>query len=92
MQPVKVKILDHVYLVKSDEEVETVLEIARYVDEKMREIKDRSGGLGDQKTAILAALDIASEYFQALRERDELLESIRHRTNALICHIDSMVG
>jgi cell division protein ZapA len=92
MQPVKVKILDHVYLVKSEEEAKTVQEIARYVDEKMREIREKSEDLGDQKTAILAALDIASEYFQVLKERDELLESIRDRTNALIYHIDSMMG
>ena len=92
MQPIKLKILDHVSFVKSEEEAEKVQEIARYVDEKMREIKDKSEGLGDQKTAILAALEIASEYFRVLKERDELLESIRDRTNALIYHIDSMVG
>jgi len=91
IQPVKVRILDHEYLLKSDEDVEQVYKIAEYVNKKLREVKDNTEGLSEQKTVILAALNIASDYFQLMKERDQLIASIRQRTGALINNIDSMM-
>jgi cell division protein ZapA (FtsZ GTPase activity inhibitor) len=48
-------------------------------------------GLSEKKTTILAALDIASEYFQLQKERDDLAFRLRERTKALIQRIDSVV-
>lgn len=90
MQPVKVKILDHEYLVVSDEDEGQVYKIAEYVNKKLREIKEKSEGLSDRKMAILATLNIASEYFQVLRERDEVMIHIQERTKLLIRNIDSV--
>jgi cell division protein ZapA len=59
VQPVKVKILDQEYLIKSEEDSEQVYRIAEYVNEKLREIKDNTEGLSDKKVAMLAALTIA---------------------------------
>ncbi len=89
-KPVKVKILDNEYLIKSEEDIEKVNEIAEYVNNKAREINDNTEGLSEKKTIILTALNIASDYFQALKERDALLTSIRQRSEALICNIDSL--
>ena len=89
MQPVKVKILEHEYLVKSEESVEQVYRIAEYVNEKLKEIQTHSEGLTSKKTAILVALNIASEYFQSLKERDETLGHIRQRTENLISSINA---
>jgi len=91
MQPVRVKILDHEYLVVSDEDEAQVYKVAEYVNQKLREIKENADGLSDKKTAILAALNIASEYFQIVKERDDLLINIRERTKSLIRNIDSMI-
>ena len=92
VQPVKVRILDHEYLVKSQEDDEEVYRIAEYVTEKLREIKDNTEGLSERKTDILAALHIASEYFQLMKERDDLVDKLRQRTEALIYNIDSAMG
>ena len=91
MQPVKIKILDQEYLIKSEEDSEQVYRIAEYVNEKLREIKDNTEGLSEKKAAILAALTIASEYFQLLKERDDLSATIRQRTKTLIYSIDSVM-
>jgi cell division protein ZapA len=91
VQPVKVKILDQEYLIKSEEDSEQVYRIAEYVNEKLREIKDNTEGLSEKKVAILAALTIASEYFQLLKERDDLSANIRQRTKTLIYTIDSVM-
>ena len=91
-QPVKVRILDREYLVSSDEDQEQVQKIADYVDEKLREVKENTEGLSEKKTAILAALNIANEYFQLLKEQDDLLARLRQRTELLIHNIDSVMG
>ena len=92
VQTIKVKILDHEYLVKSEEDAGQVKKIAEYVNEKLQEIKDNTKDLPEKKAAILAALNIASEYFQIVRERDELLASIKQRTEAMNYNIDSVMG
>ena len=92
MQPVKVRILDHEYLVKTEEDKERVDRIAEYVNEKLKEIESNTEGLSEKKTAILVALNIASDYFQLLKERDKMSANIRQRTEALIYNIESVIG
>lgn len=92
MEPVKVKILDHEYFVKAEEDEEQVHRIAQYVNERLKEIRENTEGLSEYRMAILAAMNIASEYFQVAKERDELLHAIKQRTRSLIYHIDSMIG
>ena len=92
VQPVKVRILDREYLVTSEEDQEQVQRIAEYVNEKLREVRDSSEGLSEKKTAILAALNIASEYFQLSKEQDDRLARLRQRTELLIHNIDSVMG
>ena len=75
-QSVRVKILDHEYLIRSEEEEAQVRQVAEFVDETFREIRDNSQGLSETKTAILAAFHIASEFFQALKDRDVLTLSL----------------
>ncbi|MFH1491028.1 MAG: cell division protein ZapA [Pseudomonadota bacterium] len=91
MQPVKVKILDHEYLLKSDENVDQVYKIAEYVSDKLKEIQSHSEGLSSKKTAILVALNIASEYFQMIKDRDEERGILRRRTEALIRDINTVL-
>ena len=89
MEPVRVQIRNHEYLVQSEEDESQVHRIAEYVNDKLREIEEHTGGLSEKKTAILAALNIASEYFQLLKERDEIVARIGERTRSMIVHIDS---
>ena len=91
MEPVKVRIQDQEYLLKSDGDVEQIEEIADYVNQKLADVQDGTEGLSDRKVAILAALSIAGEYLQAKRERDEVKGRIRQRTDALINIIDSAI-
>ncbi|MGD2124618.1 MAG: cell division protein ZapA [Desulfobacteraceae bacterium] len=89
MEPIRVRIRNHDYLIKSEENEDQVYEIAGYVNDKLREIEENTEGLSEKKTAILAALNIANDYFQALKERDKILANIRDRTQTLILNIDS---
>ena len=91
-QTVKIRILDHEYLIKTEEDEEQVHKIAEYVNERLTEIRDNTSGLSEQKRAILAALNIASDYFQLLKEQDDRLSSLQQRTERLIYHIDSVMS
>jgi cell division protein ZapA len=58
----------------------------------LREISKNAEGLSERKTAILAAFDIASDYFQILKERDNLAKNIERRARALNHQIESLVA
>jgi len=88
-QPVKIRIQDQDYLLQGDGRDEHILRVAQYLNEKLKEVEENTEGLSEKKAAILAALNIASDYFQLIQEKDELLSHIRERTQALIHTIDS---
>lgn len=89
-KPVKINILGSEYLITSDEyDVDSIYQIAEFVNEKLQETNKSSEGLSERKTAILTALDIASDYFQVLQERDELKRKIREKSESLILSINN---
>lgn len=89
MEPLRVRVGDHEYILQSDGNEEDILQLAEYVNGKLKDAEDLKKGLSEKKMAILAALSIAGDYFRALRERDELRAKVRSQTEALIQHIDS---
>ncbi len=68
--PIKVQILGKEYPVAcpADEQHELLL-AARYLDEKMREIRDIGRIIGTERIAVMAALNIAHELLQERRRR-----------------------
>jgi cell division protein ZapA (FtsZ GTPase activity inhibitor) len=89
MEPIRVRMRNHEYLIQSDEEADQIHKIAEYVNDKLREVEQNTQDLSEKKTVILAALNIAGDYFQALKEQEELQTKIRERTQALILSIDT---
>ncbi len=72
MQSIKVTILGKQYPLKvADEEVETMHQIARFVDEKFRLYKRELNKQPDTTIMVLAALSIAEELFEARKEMHE---------------------
>jgi cell division protein ZapA len=92
MDPVRVRIRNAEYLVRGEENEQQVQRIADYLNDKLKEIEQGTEGLSEKRTAILAALHIAGDYFQILKEKENLLTSVRQRTQSLIRSIDSVLG
>ena len=90
-KPIKINILGNEYLIKSEEDTEKVYKIAEYVNEKVKEIDNNMAGLSEKRKVILMALNIANDYFQVLKERDELIASIKQRSTAIIDNINSTI-
>ena len=89
-QPVRVRILDHEYLIRSDEDELYVQRVAEFVDESFKKVRENTQGLSETKMAILAAFHIAGEYFQAEKDNHKLKNEIQKRAQALNKQIDSM--
>ncbi len=90
---IKIKILDNEYLIRSKgNDSEYVYRIAEYVNEKLRETDENTSGISEKKAAILTALNIASDYFSLLDERDRLLEEIQNKSQSLISVINSKIN
>ena len=68
-EPVKVSILDREFMVAAPaDEREGLLESARQLDVRMREIRDGGKIVGMDRIAIMAALNITHEMLQARNE------------------------
>lgn len=89
-KPIRVRILDDEYLLRSDEDEERVLEIARYLNEKLEEIRAGVAEMPEAKIALLAAFHIASDYFEVLHSRNTLLNQVQDRVRSLIGQIESV--
>ncbi len=71
---VKVKIYGQEFVIAGDKPKEDIVKVAAHVDMKMQEVADaaRAAGANPSSVAILAAINIASEYFENIGEVDEL--------------------
>lgn len=73
---VKITIRGRSYTVRSDEDEVDLPALARYVDGRMAEVADRTGTFDDYTVAMLAALNIASDFERYRQQVDEELASL----------------
>ena len=82
-QKIRVNIFGSEYVLKASENQEYIINIAKYVDEKMRLI-DKSNAINSKsKVAILAALNIAEELAQERDYRDKLVDQLNEESRKL---------
>ncbi|MEC4686327.1 MAG: cell division protein ZapA [Nitrospirota bacterium] len=84
MGSVEVNILGQRYRIKGDASDEHIQELARFVDERIREIYDKGPNTVPLKAAILAALDIADELYRYRKEQEDLTKGIEKKTEQLV--------
>lgn len=82
---VSVDIFGKTYSVLAGADPEYTRTLARYVDEQMQNVSKQSKAVDTQKVAVLAALNIANELFQAERTEFE----IEKRTTDLLAMVES---
>ena len=89
---ISVEIHGQQYPIRSGLDPQYVAELARYVDEKIR-LASRETPAGDTlKLAVLAALNIADEYFRARDEERARHDSLTHRAGELERMVDLALG
>lgn len=87
--PVKVLILGKEYpVVCPDNEEHELLLAARYLDDKMRKIRDTGRVIGTERIAVMAALNIAHELTQTRQQNKLLSGELGNRVSAMHERID----
>jgi len=66
------------YTVRSDEPEEEVIRLARWLDDRVAEMARRTPGVDGETVALLAALNVASEYARFRRKVVEDLGGLDH--------------
>ena len=82
--PVSIHILDKEYRVACEpQERDELLAAARFLDEKMREIRDGGKVIGVDRIAVMAALNIAHELLGLRGEKDGYVQTISAKLRLL---------
>ena len=89
--PVQVTIFGHSYTVKGEDDKAYVLEVAAYVDRKMREITGRLPVAPLSKVAILASLNIADELFKERARQQTQSRELDHQAARLNAVLDDLL-
>lgn len=82
-QKIRVNIFGSEYVLKASENQEYIINIAKFVDEKMRAIDKANAINSKSKVAILTALNIAEELFEEREYRKRLFEQLNEQSRKL---------
>ncbi|MCZ6765452.1 MAG: cell division protein ZapA [bacterium] len=79
------------YKIKGIADENYILEMAKFVDTKMRELSNTSQLPSTERIAILTALNIADELFQEKQKTSEAFSSVEERADQLMTLLDERV-
>ena len=87
----EVEIYKDSYKIVNDASPKYTQSLAKYVDEKMKDISQTTSTVSSMKVAVLAALNIADELFKVKRELKTEKEVIEKETDSLYQLIQSNI-
>ncbi len=79
-----VEVYGYTFNVKSDLNRKQVQEIAEYVDAKMKDLAEKLKVSSTSRLAVMAAINIAEEFYRIKSEQNELSEAIEKKSAKLI--------
>ncbi len=88
MRSIEVQILGQNYAIKSDEEEAYIKSLARFVDEKLKEIYSAAPNINQTKATVMAAFGIADELFKLRKEQEHMYKMIEEKTEILSGFLD----
>jgi len=90
MEPSKVKvtIMGQTYNIKGDASPEYIMQLVDYVNEKIKEVTGSMANASSLQIAILAALNIADEFFQLKSINSGIEGAIEEKAKELISLLD----
>ncbi len=86
---ISIELFGQAYTFRTSGEVSQVQEVANYVAGQVEKAGAAAEAPSKLDTLILAALNIANEYFEIRRSRQELARDMDQRCKMLIEHIDN---
>lgn len=83
-QTVTVNIFGEDYPIRGEANSEYIMQVASYLDAKMREVAEKNSNKSPAKVAILAALNITDELFQARSAASVEVKKFEDRTKVIL--------
>jgi cell division protein ZapA len=80
---IRVQIFGSEYRIASDADPEHIREVARYIDQKMREVANALSLRSISTIAVLTAVNLADELFKSREEGQEIDQLAREKANQL---------
>ena len=87
---VRVEIFDQAYNLRGSDP-EYILQLAEYVDAKMRAVAEQTNTIDTVRLAVLAALNIADEYHLLRKRGDGGSSAYRQRAHKLASALDQVL-
>ncbi|MDX9739621.1 MAG: cell division protein ZapA [Gammaproteobacteria bacterium] len=92
VEPVTIRILDKEFRVACPpEERESLLAAARYLNERMREVRDTGKVIGLDRIAVMAGLNVANELLRQQAREDRVGTTVLPRLGALQSRMQSLI-
>jgi cell division protein ZapA len=88
---VEVQIFGHSYTIRGEADQDYILNVAAYVDRKMREVTEKLPVASLSKVAILASLNIADELFKQRAQNESRESQLRARAARLNAVLDEVL-
>lgn len=89
MRSIEVQILGQSYSIKTDEDEEYIRSLARYIDDKLKEIFNALPNISQSKATVMAAFGIADELFKLKMKQEDLDRLIEEKTKILSGFLES---
>ena len=86
---ISIELFGQAYKFKASGGVSKAEEVTNYVAEEVEKAQAAGEAPSKLDTVILAALNIANDYFEVRRSRQDLVRDIDQRCKSLIKHIDA---
>lgn len=88
----EVEIFGQTYNVRGEGDPDYLLELARFVDARMREVAAQVATVDPMKIAILAALNIADEFSRYRKDRESASDAWIEKTEELTNRLSEVMG
>ncbi len=88
----QVEIFGQTYSVRAEGDSSYIHDLARLVDSRMKEVAERTATVDTTKIAILAALNITDDLYQADKRRQGDPTDAKARAERLIRKLDDALG
>ena len=83
MQSVEVQILGQSYSIKTEESEEYIKSLAKYIDEKLKEIYSAVPNINQTRATVMAAFGIADELFKLKTGQEDFDRMVEEKTRIL---------
>lgn len=88
MRSIEVQILGQNYAIKTDEDEAYIKSLAKFVDEKLKEIYSAAPNVNQTKASVMAAFGIADELFKLKTDQENMHKMIEEKTEILSGFLD----